>query len=202
MVNASGVSVYYEHVMLEVERTSTGGIMVQLKPNELEGVIVRVPDIFKKVMNKEEYAKFVNELLMALRGGLEETDGHIKDDKVGMGTTQIWQVVVWSLLYSGENYVHVYAVNINEDGVTITWHLRTNHKPLKGKILGNAGKLSEEESLAFTFTVVLGDGWEDVVKPIINGRVYDEAVIKITMSGEEFKRWEPLLMQLKSMGFG
>ncbi|WP_252900309.1 hypothetical protein [Vulcanisaeta sp. JCM 14467] len=59
-------------------------------------------------------------------------DGFVKDGYAAMNTTQVWQAIVWSLLYPGEDYVHVKAVNVNEGGLTITWRLRTNHDPLKG----------------------------------------------------------------------
>ena len=97
--------------------------------------------------------------------------------------------------------MHVDAVNANEGSVTITWHLRTSHEPLKGKILNDAEKLGKEELLAFMLGAVLGDGWADVAKLKINGRVYNEAVVKITMSGEKFERWRPLFERLKGMGF-
>ncbi|WP_252901382.1 hypothetical protein [Vulcanisaeta sp. JCM 14467] len=51
-------------------------------------------------------------------------------------------------------------------------------------------------------TAVLGDGSADVKKQLKNnGRVYSMAVIKITMSGEEFERWESLFEKLKKIGF-
>ena len=94
------------------------------------------------------------------------------------------------------------SVNVNDSDVTILWHLKSySHKSFKDKILSNIDKLSEEELLAFTFTAVLGDGYADVEKLKINGRVYEEAVVKITMSDEKYKAWEPLLMRLKGMGF-
>ncbi len=199
--NATGVSVHYEHVTLETDSTNIGGVTVKLVLNGLKGMTIKVSDVFRKAMSRREYRRFIRKVLRALKGGFEETDGRIEEGKATMGTTQTWQVIVWSLLYPGDNYVHVDAVNINEGGVTITWHLRTGHRPLKGKILGNVDKLGEEELLAFTLTAVLGDGWADVVKTIKNGRVYDEAVITITMSSEKFKAWEPLFERLKSMGF-
>ena len=195
-----GVSVYREYITLEAHRTRNG-IVVQLVLNELEGITIEAPDIFKKVMSEREYGKFVNEVLEVLKGGFEEADGTIEGGKAAMGTTQIWQVVVWALLYPGGNYVRVNVINVNEGGVTITWHLRTNHDPLKGKILNDTDKLSEKELLAFMLGAILGDGWADVIKLKINGRVYDEAVIKITMSSERLDAWKSLLDKLREMGF-
>ena len=196
-----GISVHGNYITLEVERTNTGGVTVQLKLSGLESVTIKAPDMFRKTMSRKEYKKFVEEVLKALRGGLEETDGTIKDGKAGMDTTQMWQVVVWALLYFGRMYVRISSINVNGNNVTITWHLRSSHDPLKGKILNNADKLSEEGLLALMFTAILGDGSADIAKVVINGRVYDEAVIGIAMSDEEFKRWEPLFERLKNMGF-
>ena len=182
--NTSGISIYYEYVTLEVDKTESG-IIVRLNPKGLEGVTIQVPDAFMKTMSEEEYKRFIRKVLKALRGGLEETDGFIEKGYAGMGTTQIWQVIVWSLLYFGGMYVYIDAVNVNEGNVTITWHLKSSHNLLKGKILGNAGKLSEEEISAFAFTAVLGDGNARIEK---NGHGYDVAVIGITMSSEKFER--------------
>ena len=199
--NEEGVSVYYGCATLKIERTRTGGIIVQLSLKGLGGVTIRVPDVFKKTMSREEYRRFIKKVLRALRGGLEEADGTIKDGKAAMGTAQIWQVIVWLLLYPGKAHVLVDTINVNENDVTMTYYLRSSHEPLKGKILNNADKLGEEELLAFMLGVVLGDGYADVEKLKINGRAYDEAVVKITMSGEELDAWKPLLMRLRSMGF-
>ena len=97
--------------------------------------------------------------------------------------------------------MYIDTININSSDITITWRLRSSYDPLKGKILGNVDKLGEEELLAFMFTAVLGDGWADVVKVVINGHAYDEAVIEIAMSDEKFKAWEPLFERLRKIGF-
>ena len=161
---------------------------------------IRIPDVFAMTMSKEEYEKFINEVLRALRGGLEEADGVVFKGKAAMGTTQIWQVIAWALLYPSV-HVLIDAINVNESDVSITWYLKTTVEALKGKILKNVGKLSKEEVLAFMFTAVLGDGSAEIIKVIRNGRVYDEAVIKMTMSDERYKVWEPLFDRLRRIGF-
>ncbi|WP_460173676.1 hypothetical protein, partial [Vulcanisaeta sp. JCM 14467] len=194
-----GISVHGEHVTLEVNK-STGGITVCLVLSDLGGVTIRIPGVFAMTMSKEEYEKFINGVLRALRGGLEEADGVVFKGKAAMGTTQIWQVIAWALLYPSV-HVLIDAINVNESDVSITWYLKTTVEALKGKILKNVGKLSKEEVLAFMFTAVLGDGSAEIIKVIRNGHVYDEAVIKMTMSDERYKVWEPLFERLESMGF-
>ncbi|GAB6944458.1 hypothetical protein [Vulcanisaeta sp. JCM 14467] len=95
---------------------------------------IRVSDVFRRAMSGEEYEKFINDVLKALKGGLEETDGRIeKGNKAAMDTTQIWQAIVWSLLYPGKMRVYIDAVNLNENSMTIRWRLRSSHNSLKGK---------------------------------------------------------------------
>ena len=109
-----------------------------------------------------------------------------------------YEVIVWALLYFGRMYVYIDAINVNEGDVTITWHLRSNHNPLKGKLLNNVDKLSKEELLAFMFAAIFGDGNARIAK---NNHGNDMAIIKITISNEKFKKWEQLLAKLKEMDF-
>ncbi|GAB6945280.1 hypothetical protein [Vulcanisaeta sp. JCM 14467] len=199
--NEDGISMHGEFIKLETHKTSTSSVMVQLKLKGLKGVTIRVSDVFRRAMSGEEYGRFINDVLMALEGGFEEADGFVEDGYAAMGTTQIWQAIVWTLLYPGRARVHIDNVNVDDSNVTITWSLRTSNEALKGKILSNADKLSDEGLLAFMLGAVLGDGWADVVKLVINGRGYDEAVVEITMADEEFERWVPLFERLRKIGF-
>ena len=199
--DVSGISVHGRYVTLEVDKMNNDSITVHLSLRGLKGVTINVPNIFKMTMSKKEYSRFIRKVLKALRGGLEETDGFVNGDKAAIGTSQVWQVIIWALLYPGRARVRINAININENNVTVLWYLRSSHKPLKGIILNDANKLSEKELLAFMFTVILGDGSVDIVKVTKDSRVYDEAVIKIGMSSKKFNTWAPLLGRLKEMGF-
>ena len=196
--DASGVSIHCEHITLEIDRTSTGGITVCLVLSDLGGVTIRIPDVFAMTMSKEEYEKFINEVLKSLRSGLEETGGFVKNGYASMRTTQIWQAIVWTLLYPGEAHVLADAINVNEGDVTMTWYLRSSHKSIRGKLLNNVNKFSDDELLAFMLTAILGDGCADIVK---DGHDDDESVIKIVMSSKGLNAWKPLLQKLKKMGF-
>ena len=196
IVRPSGVSVYYKYITLETNKPNAGGVIVQLSLKGFRGMTFRIPDMFRRTMSKEEYRRFIRKVLKALRSGFAETDEGVEKGRPVMKTTQIWQAIVWSLLYPGEIHIHVNAININEDNVAVIWRLRSNnHKSLKGAILNNANKLSKEELLAFMCTATLGDG--DASIKNVNG--YSEAVIRIVMSNEN--AWRPLLMRLKGMGF-
>ncbi|WP_243665726.1 hypothetical protein [Vulcanisaeta sp. JCM 16159] len=83
----SGISVHGKYITLSVDKASNDSIMVQLKLKGFESVIIEVLDVFMKTMSREEYAKFVNGVLRALRGGFDETDGFNERGKATMGTT-------------------------------------------------------------------------------------------------------------------
>ncbi len=188
--NENGVSVYGEHVTLNAQKTRTG-VMVHLMPKDFDGITIEVPNIFKRTMDKRDYRKFVRKVLKALKGGFEETDGFRKRGRAAMGTNQVWQAIIWSLLYPGKVHINIGTVNVNKRDVKITWYLRANsHKPLKGLSLKDANKLSMEEILAFTLTAVLGDGSAHIKK-----------IIEIAISGKKFEKWKPLLNRLWGMGF-
>ena len=196
--NVSGVSVYGRHTTLEVSKASGDSITVKLVLKGLGGIVIMVPDVFKEIMDKKKYRRFIKKVLRALRRGLEETDGDVQKGLSAMGTTQIWQVLAWSLLYPGRVHTYVSSININEGDVTITWFMRSNHKSIRGRIHNDIGKLSKEEVLAFTFTAILGDGSAFIRKD----RGYDVTVLEITMLDEKFKAWgSSLLAKLREMGF-
>ena len=197
IVRPSGISVHGKHITLKIDRASNDSVTVHLALKRIEGITIRAPNVFRRAMSRKEYEKFVKRVLKALKSGFEETDGFIEKGYAGMGTTQIWQAIVWSILYPGEVYIIVDMINVNESNVTIRWYMKSSHRPLKGKLLNNAEKLSEEKLLAFMFTAVLGDGSADIVK---DGHGNDMA-ISIVISSKKYRVWEPLLERLKKMGF-
>ena len=67
IIRPSGVSVHSEHVTLEVNRNNTS-MPVQLVLKGLESMIIKVSNVFRKTMSREEYEKFVKKMLKALRG--------------------------------------------------------------------------------------------------------------------------------------
>ena len=197
----TGFSIYGEHITLVANETNSG-VTAHLELKGLEGVTIDVPDIFNKAMSKEEYEKFIKELLKALRGGFAGTDEKIEDGKAAMGTTQIWQAIIWSLLYFGKVYIHVDAININEGGVTMLWHLKSyDNDSLKHTILKEVEKFNKEALLAFMLTSILGDGSAYIAKNVTKGHVYNKAVIQFTMSSSKFRARKPIFKKLWDMGF-
>ncbi len=200
--DVSGISVHGEYVTLETHRTNTG-IVVRLVLKGLRGMTIRTLNVFKKTMSKEEYVKFINKVLKALKGGLEETDGIVNKGKAAIGTSQLWQVVIWSLLHPGKAHTYISGININEENVTIMWYLKSyEHNALKGLFLNDVERLDIEELLAFMLTAILGDGTVDIRKTVKDDRVYNGgAIIEITLASHKFDRWKPLLCKLQSVGF-
>ena len=193
----AGVSVHGEHVTLKADR-ARNSITVQLLFKGLSGVSIKTPDMFRSTMSEEEYKKFVERVLKALRWGFAKTDEYIDKGKAAMNTTQTWQAIVWPLLYPGEVHMYVNAININENDMTIEWRLRTSYESLKGESLGGIDELGEEGYLAFIFTAVLGDGSVIITK---DSHDNDMAVVSIAMSSEEFDAWKSILNKLWVMGF-
>ncbi|ADN49541.1 hypothetical protein [Vulcanisaeta distributa] len=196
--NMSGLSVYGKNILLNVSKTE--GVVLHLVLKDLEGMTIEIPNIFMRVMSKDEYEKFIRELLIPLKVGFAETDESVDESKPVMGTSKPWQAVLWSLIYYGRVHMHIHSVNVNKYDVTVTWHLRSlDHKSLKGflKDTEKLSKLSREALLAILFTAVLGDGSAFIAD---NGH-YAKPVIEIVMSSEKYKMWKPLLEKLKSTGF-
>lgn len=119
-----------------------------------------------------------------------------------MSTTQVWQVVIWSLLYHGKIHIRIEGINVNGSDVTMKWYLRANSRnSLKDIILEDAEELGKEALLGLVFTAILGDGSTYVTKIVKGDRTYDIAVVEIVMSSEKLRKWKSLLDGPKGMDF-
>ncbi|WP_054842467.1 hypothetical protein [Vulcanisaeta distributa] len=182
------ISVYGKYVILEVSRL--GGTRVRLILRKIRGITIDVPDIFRKVIGKDEYENFAK-ILQGLRKGFAETDEGIDGVRPRMGTAQTWQAILWSLLYPGRIRVLINAVDVNVEGVAMVWQLRANnHKSLKN---GTYEVLNNKETLmAFMLTAVLGDGYAYIT---------DKPRIKLVIGTTKLRRWESILNRLNYIGF-
>ncbi|BDR93268.1 hypothetical protein [Vulcanisaeta souniana] len=121
---------------------------------------LKVLNIFRRMLSKSEYERFIKELIKALRGGFAVTDENIHKGKPAMSTTQIWQVITWSLFYPGTMYVSINSIKVNENNVSILWFLIANdYNSIKDEISKIIEEINNKETLhAFMLTAVLGDG--------------------------------------------
>ncbi|GAB6943520.1 hypothetical protein [Vulcanisaeta sp. JCM 14467] len=94
MEKESGISIYDEHTTLIINKPKNRrSIVMQLTFKGLEGLTVYVPNVFKGTMNEEDYGRFIKDLLIALKSGLNDTDGSITRGKPRMGTSNLWQII-------------------------------------------------------------------------------------------------------------
>ncbi len=191
--NENGVSVHSNYITLNVSKATENGITVQLILKEFDGITINVPDVYIKTLKPEDYEKFINEVLKWLKKGFAMTDEGVNEERPIMVTTQVWQAILWSLLYPGEMYINIDAINVNKEGISVKWYLRANgHNSLK-TLESDKKPSNENEAILLLLTAILGDGYVIITK--YHGR-YDTPVISITMKTESFNKWEPILSKL------
>ncbi|GAB6946318.1 hypothetical protein JCM16161A_04480 [Vulcanisaeta sp. JCM 16161] len=171
-------------------------IIVQLVLKGLRGFREVIPDVFREFINEEEYKVLREDVLEPLRLGFSITDEGIHNGKPSMSTSRIWQLVLWCLLYPGEHYLRIDAININKGNVTIMWHLiALEYSSNKNVIFDMVKKLSKTQFLRFILTVLLGDG--DVTFERRN--VYVRPIVRLSVGINEFKEWSDVLNRLKNL---
>ncbi|ADY02426.1 hypothetical protein VMUT_2230 [Vulcanisaeta moutnovskia 768-28] len=202
LINETGkslmVHVYGNRIGLNVNKIfPSGSIVVQLMIKGLSGFYIDIPDVFRKLMGKKEYRKFVEKVLIPMRLGWAATDESKREDnKPAIATTQLWQVLLWLLLYPGRVYVITPIINVNKSNITMVWQLRAHdHKSLKLTALNNAIRLDNVAFLIFILAVILGDG--DVTIEPLNNSV--KPMIRLAISSIRFENWRLILDRLKTM---
>ncbi len=45
-----------------------------------------------------------------------------------MFTAYTWQALLWALVHDGWVHIRIYAIDLNDDGITVIWQLRARHK--------------------------------------------------------------------------
>lgn len=194
----NGISIYGGHITLEIDKPNENSVTIQLRLKGLKGMKLKVPNIFRWTLSKDEYRQFINELIKALRGGFAITDENIHKGKPAMSTTQIWQVITWSLLYPGTIYVNISGIKVNENNISILWFLITNdYNSIKNEVLKVIEEINKEVLPAFMLTAVLGDG--SALIRLKRGK-YNEPVIRISMSTTKYNAWKQVLNKLGEIG--
>ncbi|MGC8607636.1 MAG: hypothetical protein ACP5GZ_07655 [Vulcanisaeta sp.] len=203
LINETGkslmVHIYGKRIGLNINKIfPSGSIVVQLIIKGLGGFYIDVPDVFRKLMGEKEYRKFVEEVLIPMRLGWAATDESKRENnKPAIATTQLWQALLWLLLYPGRVYVITPIININKSNITMIWQLRAyDHESLKLTALSDAIKLDSVAFLIFMLAVILGDG-DVTIEPLNNGV---KPMIRLTIGSLEFENWRLILNRLKTMG--
>jgi hypothetical protein len=150
------VHLYNKDVAININKIAKNrNIAINLTLSKLEGDDVKVTNTFSD-----------KELLKAVQRGWEMTDGSIMSGHPAMGTAQPWQVVLWALTYPGEVHMFIDGISINEDDVSIKWHLIANDHRAKPKreVAEEVEKLNIERLKAFLAPAVWSDGDVNVSK--------------------------------------
>jgi hypothetical protein len=150
------VHIYNREVAVKVARvTKSGGVAISLSLSKLDGDDIKIANTFSD-----------KELLKAIQHGWEMTDGSVEHGHPAMGTSQPWQVVLWSLCYPGKIRMYINGIGINEDGVSIMWRLiAKDHraKPKRG-VAEEVERLGTERLKVFLAPAVWSDGNINVSK--------------------------------------
>ncbi|MGC9180906.1 MAG: hypothetical protein ACP5GZ_12000, partial [Vulcanisaeta sp.] len=144
------IHLYNGDVAVEVARvTRSRSITIRLTLKGLRGDDIKIFNTFSD-----------EEVLKVIQYGWELTDGKIKGNHPAMDTTQPWQSVLWPLCYPGEVYIHIDGISINEEDISITWHLIANDHVAKSKeeVAEEVERLGTERLRVFLAPAVWGDG--------------------------------------------
>ncbi len=178
------IHLYNKDVTVDVAKVAkSGNITINLTLSELEGDDVKVDNTF-----------IDEKVLKAIQYGWELTDGGIKRKRPAMGTSQPWQVVLWSLTYPGKIHMRIHGININEDNISIIWHLTANDYVAKSKkeVAEEVKKLSTERLRVFLVPAIWGDGDVSV----------DEGRIRLTIGFSKYELWLGVIERLvNELGF-
>ncbi len=175
-----------EHITIEISRMArNNSTLIVMRLTGLDGVDVVAP----KLLDNDE--------LKAMQYGLLLTDGSI--DGKGypeMDTTQLWQVITFTLVFPGKVSMGIHGININDGYVSVIWCLwAIDHKDeFRNKIdvAEKASKLNDKEFLLFTLFLILGDGNVDLERKMIG----------LTMGKLKRELWGGgVIERLRSLGF-
>ncbi|WP_243679020.1 hypothetical protein [Vulcanisaeta distributa] len=101
--------------------------------------------------------------LRDLRLGFRAGDGTIYKEKPAMKTRQIWQLILWALLYPGEDKTAIRSLGFTRKGISITWFIYSNSHRETIKSKYEAFKELEKNPTPLSLlTLILSDGSIDL----------------------------------------
>ncbi|MGC8607767.1 MAG: hypothetical protein ACP5L5_09445, partial [Vulcanisaeta sp.] len=144
------VHLFNKNIAVIVNKVSTNGrITISLSLSGSEGDTVKLSNTFSD-----------KKVLKAVQHGWALTDGSVQDGHPTMSTNQPWQAALWSLCYPGEIHMYINGLSINEEDVSIKWHLTANsHKIMsKEEIVKEVLKFNDKDLRSFIVSAIWGDG--------------------------------------------
>ncbi|MGC9180682.1 MAG: hypothetical protein ACP5GZ_10845, partial [Vulcanisaeta sp.] len=142
------IHLYNKDVAVKVDKVAKSyGITISLSLSELKGDDVKISNTFND-----------RDVFKAIQHGWEMTDGTIINRHPAMVTNQPWQAVLWSLCYPGKIHMLISNIDINEEGISITWHLiaKDHRAKPKREVAEEVRKLGVERLKAFMAPAVWG----------------------------------------------
>ncbi len=176
---------YTEHLAITITRVAKSwSITIVMSLTGFIGIDVVEPKLFSD--NK----------LMALQYGLLLIDGTINEEGYpDMSTAQLWQTLIFTLVFPGKTHIRIHGININNANVSIRWQLTAiNHRnkfESKVKIAEKASRLDDEEFLLFLLLVILGDGHINIKRK----------ELELIIGYLKHKLWDDVIKRLKNLGF-
>lgn len=186
------INIYVNHITLRIQKHNNKNLTAQLVLTNFEHIVINVPDIFRMTMDEKEYSKFIKDILMALRLGFAVTDETVSEGRPFMGTTQLWQTLLWALLYPGKVHVYLNRINLNINSVTVMWNLWIDDSDsIKDRAFEIAENLNGESLYTFLLIAVLGDGTAFIQKNPVEANIY------LVTSINKLEKWQQILNKLK-----
>ncbi|WP_054841857.1 hypothetical protein [Vulcanisaeta distributa] len=186
------VHMYTNHIAINACRIArNGNITVKFTFTGLKGEHIESPKLFN------------DSILKAMQYGLLLTDGSIYQGYPGMATHQMWQSIVWHLVFPGKNYIAIDGISIN-DNISTVWQLTSLNYKFEGKsavnikrgfVGGEVVGFDDWLFLWFLLFAVFGDGNVDVQDE------YDVREIRLFMGGGKYVLWRPIIERLSGLGF-
>ncbi len=178
------VHLYAEHITININKIAKSeGIIIKIILTGLKGTNIVVPKLFS------------NTKLRAAQDGVLITDGTIDEDGYpAMGTNQLWQTIIFPLIWPGNTRVAIQGLSLNND-LKIIWYLRAvDHKNEFNSKIDSAKQVLEfndEEFLLFLLFAVLCDGDINI----------KHKRIRLFVSKIKYGLWSDIIKKLMSLKF-
>ncbi|ADY01830.1 hypothetical protein VMUT_1626 [Vulcanisaeta moutnovskia 768-28] len=142
-------------IEIEIKRNKSHSVVTQIYLRGLSTRTLIIPNMLN-LSDNEFYD---------LRLGFRAGDGIIYEGRPAMKTRQLWQLILWSLLYPGEVEVSIKSLGFTKKSVNITWFIysKTHKETIKNKDIAFQ-ELEKRISSRNMLTLILSDGSIDLKK--------------------------------------
>ncbi len=166
--------------------------------NELSPLYINTFDILVNIIDKNEYKTIEEKILIPLRLGWAITDESVTStNKPSLRTHQLWQLLLWSLLYPGTIRIKIDGIAVTENELSIRWKLNptsSDYISLKGMVADIVPKFNDTMFWLFLFAIILGGDGNVSIYQTSSGDM--KLLIEISISPIKFNiLWKPLILK-------